>query len=58
MQYYFLNEHAVIEDNVEIGEGTKVWYYSHVQFGTKIGKYCVLGQNVNISNNVLMANFV
>jgi len=58
MQTYFVNEHAVVDDNVEIGEGTKVWHYSHVQSGAKIGNYCVLGQNVNIGNNVVIGNFV
>lgn len=58
MHTYFVNEHAVVDDNVEIGEETKVWHYSHVQSGAKIGNYCVLGQNVNIGNNVVIGNFV
>jgi len=55
---FTINKHAVVDDNVEIGEGTKVWHFSHVQSGSKIGKNCVLGQNVNIGNNVLIRNFV
>jgi UDP-2-acetamido-3-amino-2,3-dideoxy-glucuronate N-acetyltransferase len=55
---YYINEHAVIDENVEIGEGTKVWHFSHVQSGAKIGKKCVLGQNVNVGNNVTIGNFV
>lgn len=58
MHTYFVNEHSVVDDNVEIGEETKVWHYSHVQSGAKIGNYCVLGQNVNIGNNVVIGNFV
>jgi len=55
---YYVNNFAVIDDNVEIGEGTKVWHFSHIQSGAKIGKKCVLGQNVNIGNNVIIGNFV
>jgi UDP-2-acetamido-3-amino-2,3-dideoxy-glucuronate N-acetyltransferase len=55
---FYVNEHAVIDDGAEIGEGTKVWHFSHVQSGAKIGRNCVLGQNVNIGNNVVMGNFV
>lgn len=55
---YYKNEFAVVDDNVEIGEGTKIWHFSHVQSGSKIGKKCVLGQNVNIGNNVTIGNFV
>jgi len=55
---YYVNEYAVIDDNVEIGEGTKIWHFSHVQSGAKIGKKCVLGQNVNVGNNVTIGNFV
>lgn len=55
---YYVNEHAVIDDGVEIGEGTKIWHFSHVQRGAKIGKYCVLGQNVNVANDVVIGNYV
>ncbi len=55
---YYVNEHAVVDDGVEIGEGTKVWHFSHVQKGSKLGKKCVLGQNVNIANDVVIGDFV
>ena len=55
---YYINEFAVVDDNVEIGEGTKIWHFSHVQSGAKIGKKCILGQNVNVGNNVTIGNFV
>lgn len=55
---YYVNQYAVVDDNVEIGEGTKIWHFSHVQSGSKIGKKCVLGQNVNVGNNVTIGNFV
>lgn len=55
---YHVNQYAVVDDNVEIGEGTKIWHFSHVQSGSKIGKKCVLGQNVNVANDVIIGNFV
>jgi UDP-2-acetamido-3-amino-2,3-dideoxy-glucuronate N-acetyltransferase len=55
---YYVNEYAVVDDGVEIGEGTKVWHFSHIQTGSKIGKKCVFGQNVNVGNNVSIGNFV
>ena len=55
---FFVNQYAVVDDNVKIGENTKIWHFSHVQSGSKIGKNCVLGQNVNIANNVTIGNFV
>jgi UDP-2-acetamido-3-amino-2,3-dideoxy-glucuronate N-acetyltransferase len=55
---FYIDKHAVVDDNVEIGDGTKIWHFSHVQSGAKIGKKCILGQNVNIGNNVTIGNFV
>lgn len=58
MADYFVHESSYIDDDVEIGEGTKIWYFSHVQKGARIGKHCNLGQNVNISNNVVIGDHV
>jgi UDP-2-acetamido-3-amino-2,3-dideoxy-glucuronate N-acetyltransferase len=55
---YFVHESSYVDDNVEIGEGTKVWHFSHIQSGSRIGKNCVFGQNVNVGNNVVVGNFV
>ena len=55
---YFVHESSYIDDDVEIGDGTKIWHFSHVQKGTRIGKNCVLGQNVNVGTNVVIGNFV
>ncbi len=55
---YYVNEHAVVDDNVEIGEGTKIWHFTHVQSGAKIGHHCTIGQNVNVANNVVIGNHV
>ena len=54
---YFKHESAYVDDNCEIGEGTKIWHFSHIQSGAKIGKKCVFGQNVNVGNNVSIGDF-
>ena len=43
---------------VEIGDGTKVWLFCHIQRGARIGKNCSFGQNVNVANNVVIGNGV
>lgn len=56
MDNYFVHPTSVIDDDVEIGAGTKVWHFSHIQSGARIGKNCSFGQNVNVSNNVIVGN--
>jgi len=58
MADYFVHESSYIDENVTIGEGTKIWHFCHIQSGAVIGKKCSLGQNVNISNNVIIGNHV
>lgn len=55
---YFVHESSYIDEDVEIGEGTKVWHFNHIHSGVRIGKNCSLGQNVNVSNNVKVGNGV
>jgi UDP-2-acetamido-3-amino-2,3-dideoxy-glucuronate N-acetyltransferase len=54
---FYKHESAYIDEKTEIGDGTKIWHFSHVQSGAKIGSNCVLGQNVNIGNNVVVGNY-
>ena len=49
---YFKHSSAIIDDGAEIGSDTKVWHFSHVMTNAKIGKGCVLGQNVFIGESV------
>lgn len=49
---YFVHDSSFIDEDVEIGEGTKVWHFSHILKNTKIGKKCNIGQNVVIGPNV------
>jgi len=55
---YYINEHAVVDSKVRIGDGTKIWHFTHVQTGAKIGKNCILGQNVNVGEDVTIGNNV
>jgi len=53
---YFIHESSFVDDNVQIGKGTKIWHFSHIQSGSVIGEGCILGQNVNVGNNVKIGN--
>jgi UDP-2-acetamido-3-amino-2,3-dideoxy-glucuronate N-acetyltransferase len=55
---YFVHESAYVDEPCEIGAGTKIWHFSHVQSGAKIGERCILGQNVNVANDVRIGNNV
>ena len=57
MKNYYVHPSSYIDDDVEIGEGTKIWHFCHIQSGAKIGAGCTLGQNVNVSNNVVIGDF-
>lgn len=58
MEKYFVHESSYVDKDVSIGEGTKIWHFSHIQSGVSIGENCSFGQNVNISNNVQIGNHV
>ena len=58
MSNYFVHPTSVVDDEVLIGEETKIWHFSHIQKGAKIGKNCSFGQNVNVSNNVRIGDSV
>ena len=49
---------AVVDEGAQIGEGTKVWHWTHVSGGAVLGERCSLGQNVYISNRVVLGNNV
>ncbi len=55
---YFVHESSYVDENVTIGEATKIWHFCHVQKGAQIGEKCSLGQNVNIGNDVKIGNGV
>lgn len=55
---FFAHQSAYIDDNVSIGEGTKIWHFSHIMSGSVIGQNCNLGQNVVVSPQVVLGNNV
>lgn len=55
---YFVHESSYIDDDVVIGERTKIWHFCHIQRGARIGSRCSFGQNVNVANNVKIGDGV
>jgi UDP-2-acetamido-3-amino-2,3-dideoxy-glucuronate N-acetyltransferase len=58
MSDVFIHATSIVDDNVEIGAGTKIWHFSHVMSGSRIGKGCTLGQNVLVGPNVTVGSNV
>ena len=58
MASYTAHPTAVIDEGCEIGEGTKIWHFSHIMPNCKIGKNCNLGQNVVVSPEVVLGTNV
>jgi len=62
MAEFFAHNSSYVDDNVSIGDNTKIWHFSHVLSGTTIGENCSFGQNcvvgpkVNIGNGVKVQN--
>ena len=55
---YFAHETAVIDDNCKIGEGTKIWHFSHIMSNCVLGENCNVGQNVVVSSEVVLGKNV
>ena len=55
---YFAHETAIIDDACQIGDGTKIWHFSHLMSNCILGLNCNLGQNVVVSPNVILGNNV
>ena len=58
MNTFGVAQGAIIEDNVSVGEETKVWYFSHVCRGAKIGRNCNIGEGVYVGENVIIGDNV
>lgn len=58
METYQSHETAVIDAGCQIGEGTRIWHFSHIMSGSTIGKHCNIGQNVVISPEVILGDNV
>lgn len=55
---YFAHETAVVDPGAEIGAGTKIWHFSHIMKGARIGRDCIFGQNCNVDGGVKIGNNV
>lgn len=55
---YFAHETAVVDDGCQIGDGTKIWHFSHIMPNCRLGNNCNIGQNVVVSPNVILGNNV
>jgi UDP-2-acetamido-3-amino-2,3-dideoxy-glucuronate N-acetyltransferase len=53
---YYFHETAVIDEDVSIGKGTKIWHFSHVMPKARVGSNCNIGQNVVISSDVILGD--
>jgi len=55
---YFAHETAVIDPGCTIGEGTRIWHFSHIMPECTIGRGCTIGQNVMVGSEVVLGNNV
>ena len=64
MKNFFIHESSFLDENVTVGQGTKIWHFCHLLKNTVLGKNCSLGQNcvvgprVTLGNNVKVQNNV
>ena len=52
----YVHPSAVVDAGASLGSGTKVWHFSHIQKGSRLGRHCVIGQNVNVDAGVIGDN--
>jgi len=55
---FFVHETAIVDNNCKIGEGTKIWHFSHIMSNCEIGEKCNIGQNVVVSPDVKLGKNV
>lgn len=58
MKNYYAHDTAIIEDNVSIGEGTKIWVNSQIRSGARIGDHCIISKDTFIDQDVVIGNQV
>jgi UDP-2-acetamido-3-amino-2,3-dideoxy-glucuronate N-acetyltransferase len=58
MSNFFVHESAIVDEDCKIGDGTKIWHFSHIMSNCIIGEKCNIGQNVVISPEVVLGNNV
>jgi UDP-2-acetamido-3-amino-2,3-dideoxy-glucuronate N-acetyltransferase len=55
---YFVHESAWVDQPCEVGAGTKIWHFCHIMKGAKIGRQCILGQNVLVASGAVIGDNV
>jgi UDP-2-acetamido-3-amino-2,3-dideoxy-glucuronate N-acetyltransferase len=55
---YSLHPTAIVDEGAAIGKGTKIWHWTHICAGARVGENCSFGQNVYVANNVVIGNSV
>lgn len=55
---YFVHESSYVDEQVSIGEHTKIWHFCHIGKGAQLGSHVKIGQNVYIANDVKIGNYV
>jgi len=55
---YFVHPSAVVDEPCKIGDGTKIWHFTHVMANSRIGRECILGQNVHVAPEVIIGDNV
>lgn len=55
---FYIHPTAVVDKGAQVGSGTRIWHFSHLMPGCKVGERCIIGQNVYIDNNVVIGNGV
>jgi UDP-2-acetamido-3-amino-2,3-dideoxy-glucuronate N-acetyltransferase len=55
---YYVHPSAIVDDGCVIGEGTKIWHFSHIMSGAILGERCNIGQNVVVSPDVILGKNV
>jgi UDP-2-acetamido-3-amino-2,3-dideoxy-glucuronate N-acetyltransferase len=55
---YYIHPSAIVDEGCEIGSGSKIWHFSHIMTGARLGERCNIGQNVVVSPDVILGNNV
>ncbi len=55
---HFVHPTSIVEEGAQVGPGTRIWHFSHIMTGAKIGRDCTIGQNVFVGGRALIGNRV